>query len=155
MKKMFFAIICSLLATSSALASDIGKALNKSDVSHLELLANNLNILTLIGKVQDENKGNVSKEPTENTLTKYSVSKDHRMIIEDFFKAPVTMVTNKQCSTLLDKLAQDALKLSQVLVMISPTSLSPAQAQEITNNAKLVVYMQAKENSQLSINCHR
>lgn len=156
MKKVYLTYIFCMFVMSSAAASDIGKALGKSDVSRLELIANNLNMITLIELSQEEKDKKQKKKggDIENTFTRYSVSKDYRLIIEDFYSAPVTSVTEKECNQQLKKLAEtDVPDLTEALLMISPVRLSPEQAQQISNEAHLVVYVQAKENSQLSLNC--
>jgi hypothetical protein len=160
MKKEYMALILGVIVASNAEASDIGKALGKADVSRLELIANNMNMLAVIDRIQKgkEKKDQAKNEGIENTYTKFSVSNDHKLIIEDFYSAPVTDVTNTICGEQLAKLADNVSgtnKMGVALSMLSPTSLSSEQAQQLLNDSYLVVYMQAKENSQLSLSCKK
>lgn len=161
MKNLCLALVLSVFVATNGVASDIGKALAKSDVSHLELIANNLNVLAVMEKIlkkmdQKEHKNNESRE---NVLTKFLVSKDSRLIIEDFYSAPVTSVTDEVCKEQLVKLQESVSgsdsKISVTLSMLSPTKLTTEQAQQILDDAHLVVHMHAKENSQLSLSCRK
>ena len=160
MRKVYISFILGILFTSNAFASDIGKALGRANVSQLQLIANNLNVMFLFSKAQESMQKEKPKSDSDisNTLTKYSTSKDYRLIVEDFYKAPVTKVTNKECGELLGKLegtvSGDGSSFDKFILMLSASKLSEAQAKEIAKEAYLVVYVQAEENSQLSLNCH-
>jgi len=160
MKKEYFALIFGICVASSVGASDIGRDLGREDVSRLELIANNLNVLAMMDRIEKskEQKSQHESEGIENTYTKFSVSDDHKLIIEDVYTAPVADVTNKVCGEQLVKLTESFFSdntMGVALSMLSPTALSSEQAQQLLNDSYFVVYMQAKENSQLSLSCRK
>lgn len=156
-----YLFICMVFMTSNVFATDISKLLDRTDVTHLQLLANDLNMLTLIQKAKESVDQEKTKKMSEitNTLTRYSVSKDHKLVIESFYQAPVTKVTNNECNELVSKLSKDISgndsTMTKLLLMLSTIKLNPTQTQQIADDSYLIVYMQAEENKQLSINCRK
>lgn len=159
MNKILSSFLVCLLATMNVYASDVGEVLDRKDVSRLELLANNLNIMFMMSKYQEEKnkKSDTKGKGTQHTLTKYSVSKDHRLIINKFYSAPVAKVTKKECNTLLSELSTEVTdgesSLTKVMQLVSAYDLSARAANNIAQTAYLNVYIQANENKQLSLRC--
>lgn len=155
MKKICILVAFFSVFISNSYASKAGDAMARSDVSHLELLANNLNMFYLIKK--DELQGGKESEIVES-FVRFSTTKDKKLYIEAFYKAPVLKVTKDQCEATLknsaSKLRDPGSSISQVLPLMTVYSISAAQAQEILNESYMKVYLQAQENTELSIKCN-
>ncbi|MDG6778430.1 hypothetical protein QCB44_06920 [Thiomicrorhabdus sp. zzn3] len=154
MNKIYLIIIGLVFIVPNSLASDIGKALSRSEVSYLDLLANNLNMMTLMDMaIKHEN----DSENKIDSFTKYTVSKDHRLIIQNLYQVPVEMVTKEKCNELLGSLSQEIKgsdsDLTSTLRLIGAAMLTPQQASQVVKDAYIVAYVQAKENPQLGLNC--
>ena len=156
MKKTLLLGCGMLFAAMSTNASDIGVTLDRKDVSAFDLIANNLNIVYLMDKSQkDKSKKPEKVDQAEEIFSRFSVSKEHRLVIESFYKAPVAKVTKDECNMVLLKLAEEKSQVSKAIVMLSPYKLSIDEAKQITDQAHLIAYLQAEENNQLSLNCSK
>lgn len=108
--------------------------------------------------MKDRNQN--STKSIRNTLVRYSLSKNHRLILNDYYEAPVTKVTNETCNTQLNKLVENITggngtgkRLSGLIAMLMPITLTTAQVQQLLDESYFVVHIQAIENPQLSLTC--
>lgn len=162
MKKTALLLILTTLIVSNVIASNIEQRLSKTKVTHLELLANNLNILFWLNKInnkKEHEKKKTKDNAIEEVLVKFSTSKNHRLVIENFYIGPVQEMTDsvckKQLDEVLEKMSNGNSKVSSITSMLHPIRLTPVEVQKLFDNAYITVYMNAKENSQLGIKCQK
>jgi hypothetical protein len=151
----FSALIFVLLFPVSTFASSISDELARKDVSHLDLIANNLNMFYL--SKMDAKNGNKNASEVEESFVRFSVTKKKQIMMQSFYIAPVSKVTSEQCKALLDgivsKTKDKDSSIHKVFPILTVLEFTPKHTAQLLSEMKFSVYLQAKENNQLSLNC--
>ena len=149
-----FVFLFGVFGIVSAGAATLSKDLARSDVSHLELIANNLNLLTILQKNQHKE---VSPEGMREQIVTFSVKDKKQLNVAALYSAPVGLVTSSQCNQTVNELSQtvrgEKSQFYKLISVLSPLSLTEIQSQEILKEASLFVSITADENKELRVAC--
>ena len=159
MKSLIYSTLALLLISTSVGASKLSQELASNDVSHFELLVNNLNVILLNQKLIKSEEPIADENGIKELLSKLSVigrDKD-KMQVAVIYSAPVAILTDMQCRKLLtlntNQVKGDNNNLVSLINAVSLYRLDGTQVREILNEASVNITMIAEENAELSIDC--
>ena len=153
LRSVFIFLAC--LVSGDAISSQYSKVLAKTEVSHLALIANNLNMFYLLN--DDFEKSNEESDHLRETLVRFSVSKDKMLLIESHYIGPVSEVTTEGCKNAISEVENNIKgadsKIYSNLRMFSVLNITSKQSESVFDSAQIAVTLRAQENKELSVSC--
>jgi hypothetical protein len=159
MKSLICSTLAILLISTSVGASKLSQELASNDVSHFELLVNNLNIILVSQKLVKNEEPVADENGIKELLTKFSVKgrDEDKMQVVFLYSAPVAILTDIQCRKLLsgntNQIKVDNSNLVNLFSTVSLYGLDVTQVNEILSETTIKIRMIAEENAELSIDC--
>lgn len=153
--------ITTLLLSLHIHAENYGATLSKLPVSHLQMLANNLNIMLIIRNEdlyqKNENTGlTLLKIKHFTRQHKHFIRQQKRLSIHITAEGPVKKITKKECKKMLKKFKDDIVltdTYKELIQVSSYFSISTLESKQLTNNMPLTGTPQEDANKEHYISC--
>ena len=140
----------SLLALSSIAHSFTLKELSNSDVTHLQMIVNNLNVLMLSQKIA------AGEEVTTNE--KFTISTKNQLRLEILQPAPVEELTQANCIAIANKeileTKEQEKAITGLILMSSMFELDRSESQKLIRSLSAKVVLVSEVNSELFVECY-
>lgn len=146
------ALFFTLALSCSSAFSFTPEQLSKMEVSQLDLLVSNLNVI-LASDLDQEKPDTVLG--TVRVFSRFSLSNSNQLMFDSVHTAPFTDVTKKKC----DELAADATdfltsdSFSNILRMLSHVSISGEELKPFLQSTYIYISITADENKDLRLTC--
>jgi len=150
--KFLLAILIAVPCLSLANSFD---KLAKTNVSHLQLMINNLNMF-LWNNMESFRKSQDGKGGPSLEFIKFFASDNNGLSVDAFSTAPVGDVTPEKCKFLANEFKSNLFGDEQLIALLPVFSYYDIPEHEIRDfvtKANVRVILSAKENKQLSVKC--
>lgn len=142
------ALFLLLSFSMSVQAQTYADALAKAPVNHLQLVANNLNMLFLI---KGEDLEFSPEDGISSALLRFMQTNDNQILARAFLIAPVSKLSKKFCQDQMNQF-KSAIQ-PNLLMVLTPFDPSHTELESLSSSFRYEVILQAEENKDLRIDC--
>ncbi|HAS6253610.1 TPA: hypothetical protein RQL13_004447 [Vibrio vulnificus] len=157
MKKLAVATLILASVSNVVFAQGLNEKLAKTEVNHLQLLANNMNMFMLTKMESMKEKSQSNGDEFVKEFFKAHTDTENNLVFNAYYSAPVASLSKDKCQ---EKLLSDIEGLSgdsgvRAFQAVSYFQLSSSEVSAILESAKYSVTIIAKENNELKISCSK